>query len=148
MWAALLVAIDQLTAAWARRVLSPSSAKPVWGRQLQFQLLYNRGAMLGLGSSRPALITGIGIVIAAGLLYAMIRWTQYRWPLATMAGGGLGNVGSRIVYGRVTDFIRVAGYPGIFNVADVALRVGMVWLVVAVIVYEHQASKMAQLRDS
>lgn len=133
--------IDQVTAAWARRALWVSHARPVLGRQLQFQLLYNRGAMLGLGSAHPALITVVGVVITVGLLYGTVRWAPYRWPLATMAGGGLGNVWSRIVYGQVTDFIRVAEYPGIFNVADVALRFGVVWMVVAMFVHERRASK-------
>ncbi len=96
-------------------------------------LLYNRGAMLGVGSSYPGVVLWVGLFVSVGLLSAVFTLSSYRWPLATMTGGAWGNVISRLIYGRVTDFIQVRGYPGIFNLSDVALRVGIVWLVVALL---------------
>lgn len=130
--------MDQASAVWARHSLIPSHPQPVLGRVLQWQLIYNRGAILGLGSSHPTLITAIGVLITAALIWAILRWPSYRWPLATMTGGGLGNVLSRLMFGRVTDFIRLAWYPGIMDLADVSLRIGTIWLLVALYVREQR----------
>lgn len=128
-----LVAIDQGSAVWARGALSTSHPRPVVGNIIMFHLLFNRGAMLGLGARYPAIVLGVGLLMTVGLLIAVFRVPSHRWPLATMAGGALGNVISRLIYGRVTDFVQLRGYPGIFNLSDVALRVGVVWLVVVLL---------------
>ncbi len=133
LWIAFLVAIDQGSEVWARRTLLMGHPRPVVGSILMVHLLFNQGAMLGLGSRYPAIVLWVGLVMTTGLLIAVFRVPSYRWPLATMAGGALGNVISRLIYGRVTDFIQLRGYPGIFNLSDVALRAGVVWLIVVLL---------------
>lgn len=129
----LVVAVDQSTGYWARQSLSLGQEVPVLGQRVAWQLLYNKGAMLGMGAGSPRVVDVLAAVVTVLLITAMVRWRFMRGPLALMAGGGLGNLLSRLVFGKVTDFIRVAGYPGIFNVADVALRVGVLWFIVAMI---------------
>ncbi len=50
-------------------------------------------------------------------------------------GGGIGNLIDRIMRdGRVTDFIYLEAGPlhtGIFNVADMAITIGVMWLLVS-----------------
>lgn len=131
-WIAFIVVLDQATAWWARETLSSLAPIHIVGTFFTFVLLYNRGAMLGLGAGIPVVITIVGMAVTGGLVYFAYRApARFQGPLATMAGGGLGNVLSRLVWHRVTDFMHFAFYPGVFNVSDVAIRVGMVWGLIA-----------------
>lgn len=121
--------LDLLTAYWARHSLVLGRTSPVLGRWVGLHLLYNTGAMLGMGARVPWLVTAIGVVGVGWLTIWAWRSPTLSRPLALMAGGALGNVLSRLIWHRVTDFITVAVYPGVFNVADVSLRVGVVWLI-------------------
>ncbi len=124
-----IAALDLWTADVASETLPLGTPRRLLGHLVRLQLIENRGAMLGLGSTHPVAITALGIFGTVVLALASWRWPRYGSPLALMAGGALGNVMSRLLFGYVVDFIRVVGYPGIFNLADVALRVGVVWLI-------------------
>lgn len=56
-------------------------------------------------------------------------WRAQRSPerigFSLALGGGLGNLIDRLTRGAVTDWIHVAGYPATFNLADIAVRVGL-----------------------
>ena len=75
----------------------------------------------------------IGAVAVAGVVVYLARrreppaWTAM--ALGLLVGGALGNLVDRLRLGYVTDFIR-RGDGGAFNVADVAIFVGVVLLVV------------------
>jgi len=45
-----------------------------------------------------------------------------------IVGGAIGNIIDRIRYGYVVDFVHVSWFPGIFNVADSAITVGVLML--------------------
>lgn len=102
-----------------------------WYRSQQMGLtIVNHGVAFGLGAGVP-LMAEIGVAVALvvlGLLYW--RWHRVRYPLAMMLGGAIANAISRILFGGVVDYWHVAPYPYVFNSADVAIRVGMVWLLV------------------
>jgi len=92
------------------------------------------GAGVGGAQLVLALIAAIAL-IALGIAAARTRPDQYLRlaALALVGGGALGNLVDRIRQGAVTDFIRWrAGshvWP-IFNVADAALLVGVVLLLI------------------
>jgi signal peptidase II len=77
---------------------------------------------------------GIWIVVAAlGFLLIFVYSQHFRqtgWLAALavglQAGGALGNLFDRLVLGHVTDWIYV-GSPIVFNLADVALVLGMIF---------------------
>jgi signal peptidase II len=48
--------------------------------------------------------------------------------VALVVGGALGNLVDRVVRGYVVDFIHVHGWP-VFNVADIAVAVGVGFIV-------------------
>jgi signal peptidase II len=111
---------------------------------LRFELVYNHGAFLGIGSNLPA---ALRMLILGGLvplgLFATIVWLlrggavsrAQLTAIALIVGGGLGNWIDRLVHqGRVTDFVSFGFGPlrtGIFNVADVAVVGGMALLLIA-----------------
>lgn len=71
----------------------------------------------------------VGIAFAVSILRAARDgWT--RMAAALVIAGALGNLGDRLLTGAVTDFIFVHFFPYVFNVADAAITVGAVILVV------------------
>ena len=105
-------------------------------------LLYteNRGAFLSLGSNFPESVrTAVfDIVVAVGLAVAMVVLLRGKLQhgddiaVAAIIGGGIGNLIDRLRFGgRVTDFLYLAAGPlhtGIFNVGDMAITFGVIWL--------------------
>ena len=84
-------------------------------------------------------LVGIGLCVAAWVLFAgrlQTRWDEV--ALSLIVAGGIGNLIDRIRnHGRVTDFIYLAAGPlhtGVFNVADMAITCGVVWLMLSWIV--------------
>ena len=103
-------------------------------------LVYNKGAAFSFlatadGWQTPLLI-GIS-VIAIGIVTTMLwRNPSQRlldWGLALILGGAVGNLIDRAAYGKVVDFLLFHAYgwsyPA-FNVADSAITVGAVILIV------------------
>jgi signal peptidase II len=88
------------------------------------------GLFRGLGNVFFIVVSFAAIVVVAALL---VKNGADRLGLALILGGAGGNVADRIAYGYVTDFLDLFigrhHWPA-FNVADSALTVGMVLLVV------------------
>jgi signal peptidase II len=112
-------------------------AQPVIAGYWEWELAMNDGAAFSNFRGKQVVLS----VIAFGalvLLGAMVLRTKpqeglKRTALALIAGGALGNLVDRVLEGAVVDFVRWRfgehRWP-IFNVADVALVVGVVLLLV------------------
>lgn len=102
-----------------------------------FDLTYveNRGVSFGLfagGMTSRVLFSGLAIIVAVYVLH----WSgtlQRRWAAlggGFIVGGAIGNAIDRIAYGYVVDFLDFSGayFPWVFNVADMAINVGVALL--------------------
>lgn len=73
----------------------------------------------------------VGVLEALGVL-AVCWWlwtaanTGQRLCAAIVLGGAASNLLDRLQHGAVTDWIRVAPYPPYFNLADLAIRGGLI----------------------
>lgn len=135
----LLIAADQASKSLVRATLAGHMPHPYGFITLIYTT--NPGAFLSIGSSLPpnvraALFSGV-VTLALGIAaIALVRGSvQSRGDeiaLAAIIGGGAGNLIDRIRFGgRVTDFIYMSAGPlhtGIFNIADVAITCGILWL--------------------
>ena len=131
---------DQATKYWARQTLTYHDEIPVIGRYFVLIRTENSGAFLSLGDSAPYYIriTFLTIlpclVLVLGLYYLMRSKENARlmaFGIALALGGGMGNLYDRIVHGSVTDFMYMDftfARTGIFNVADVAIMIGMAFI--------------------
>jgi signal peptidase II len=138
------VGCDQTTKSLAREHLQGHPAMSFLGDTLRLQYAENVGAFLSLGASLPhrwgtAVFTIGGVVfVLAALAYALVA-SRAGWlraaALALICGGGIGNVVDRLRFdGHVTDFLNMGVgsiRTGIFNLADVALMVGIALFFVA-----------------
>ena len=104
-------------------------------------LLHNTGAAFSMLAGQPGWQRWFFIVLALGVAGMIVTWlvrlpaTSTRWMaagLALVAGGAVGNVWDRLAQGYVVDFLQFhwAGwfFPA-FNVADTAITVGAVMLI-------------------
>ena len=121
---------------------------------LNFKLTYNTVAAFSfLGEYSWAitffviltLITIIGILIF--MVYSFVKKKPMsKWlavALALVVGGALGNLIDRVWLGKVRDFIFVFYntdiFPAIFNVADIALVVGVIMICVYLLFLDKDA---------
>jgi signal peptidase II len=137
--AAAIIVADQL-AKWA--VLghfAPGEGRAVTGF-FNLVLVFNRGAAFSFlaqaGGWQAPLFIGFALLAAAVVSWLIVRDAQktlFCFGLALILGGALGNVIDRLRFGHVVDFLDFhalgAHWPA-FNVADSAITVGAVVLVI------------------
>ena len=100
-----------------------------------YVLVWNTGISYGLFSALPPIILVILMSIAVlGLAYWWATSTSpwVRWGIALTLGGGMGNIIDRLLHGAVADFFSFHAYGFywyIFNLADVAIALGLIALI-------------------
>lgn len=138
--AGLIVILDQLSK-WVVlhhiRLGETIYVAPFWN----WVLTFNPGAAFSFLADQPGwqrwLFTVLALVVSAWIALELRRHPEQKLlslALALVMGGALGNVIDRIRFGAVVDFIQwhAAGYywPA-FNVADSAITVGAILLVIS-----------------
>ena len=137
----LVIALDQATKAIVLHVFTPYVPHPVIPGFFDWTLAFNSGAAFSFLAEHPQWSRWLFSIIAIAVSAVLVRWlaqTPRRdWrtalPLALVIGGALGNLIDRLRVGQVTDFIQVfiGAWPfPAFNVADSAISVGAVLLVI------------------
>jgi signal peptidase II len=129
--AALVVAADQVTKSLALSALADGPIHLFW--TLRLALTYNSGLAFSIGPDLTPWITFAAVVLVGVLLVVARRVTTTPTAIALglVLGGALGNLADRIVRGHggaVVDFIDLQWWP-VFNVADMAISIGAVLLV-------------------
>ena len=114
---------------------------------LSLHLVYNNGVAFGLFNGVPYLIETITGIIILASLYALPRIPKnYVTPMAVIIGGAAGNFIDRIIYEQgVVDFIAVRFFS-VFNVADIAISVGVVWIII-IMYLEEKAEKTKKTKN-
>lgn len=137
------VGCDQATKNLARQSLANSEPVTFLNSMFRLQYAENSGAFLSLGAGSPENIRFwlftliVGLILAGLLVYLLTSKNNSKAriiPLSLVLGGGIGNLIDRIFNeGRVIDFINIgigSLRSGVFNVADIAISCGVVWLCV------------------
>jgi signal peptidase II len=127
----LVVALDQITKAWAVSALADKDIEGPWGSSLR--LVYNTGSAFSFGSGFGPVFGVIALGVAVWL-FRFVREVEDFWlivGLGMIQGGAVGNVldrlfrdGDGFMRGAVVDFIEAADWWPVFNVADIAIVVG------------------------
>ena len=104
-----------------------------------FRMAWNTGVNFGIlsGLDMRWVLIAIAVVISGLVIFWASRDKGNRWghvAAGLLAGGALGNVVDRVLYGAVADFLNMSccGFqnPYSFNVADIAVFLGAVGMVV------------------
>jgi len=135
--ALLVLVLDQASKVWARGGLTPGRKVTVIPGWLSFQLASNSGATLGLGSGHNELFAALALIVVVAIgvlaLRGNIGGVFGILALGAIAGGAIGNLVDRVRLGSVTDFVEVRYWPTDFNLADAAIRLGVVLFLLALL---------------
>ena len=106
---------------------------------VNLRMAWNRGVNFGLfsGLDMRWVLIGLAVAITALVLCWVHRDGGSRWTFLSagfLVGGAMGNVIDRLLYGAVADFLNMSccgiENPYAFNVADIAIFIGAVGLVI------------------
>ena len=98
--------------------------------------MLNSGAAFGVAQNGTPLFLVASVVVAAGLVFYLVRNPVGAWTgalLGLIMGGTTGNGYDRLFHGTVTDFVALHWWP-VFNAADSAISVGVALLLVGYLV--------------
>ena len=127
--AVLVLALDAISKALVVANLTPGQPVHVIGTLLQWDLLRNSGAAFSLGTGYTVVFTVLAIGVIAYVIRTArkLRSTAYAIAFGLLLGGASGNLADRLLRapgvfrGNVVDWIDVAHYDGVFNLADSAI---------------------------
>lgn len=146
---ATVVLLDQLSKVWVDRSFSLASRgipageaggpTEVVGDWLRIAKTYNDGAIFGILDTSAMLMAVLSVAVIAGITWYEWRHAAGLGPLVTvglglLAGGAVGNLIDRVLYGHVIDFVDMGigdrrWYA--WNVADAAVSLGILALFAA-----------------
>jgi len=152
LWLSLIVIVlDQITKVWVSASLVLNEVVTVLPF-FDLRLLHNPGAAWSIlataGGWQRWFLAGLAIIVSGIIIIWLSRLkSQQRWlacALALILGGAIGNVIDRIVYGYVVDFIDIYyqqwHWPA-FNIADSAISVGAVMLLIDALWMQEEKGK-------
>lgn len=135
------VGCDQATKNLARHCLANSEPVTFLNEMFRLQYAENPGAFLSLGAASPENIRFwvftliVGLFLAGMLIFLLASKNNSKAQIISLSlvlGGGIGNLIDRIFNdGHVIDFMNIgigSFRSGVFNIADVAISCGVVWL--------------------
>lgn len=129
-----MVGVDRITKAVVERRYGVGyGPRPIIDNVLFLTVTRNRGAAFGLFQDFTLGFLVVSVVVLLGILLYYGRVPAADWParlgLALVFGGAISNAYDRGLRGSVIDFIELPHWP-VFNVADSAISVGVVLLLV------------------
>ncbi len=139
--AILSLLADQLSKIWIRARLPEGESIDFLTGVMHLEHVQNRGAAWGVLSGQKWLLILFTLVVIGVILHSA-REVAQRSALAALGfglilGGAVGNLTDRILFGHVTDFFdldtpfsALQTFP-VFNVADSALTVGVVLMLIS-----------------
>jgi signal peptidase II len=140
----IIVGVDQGTKWYASEYLPKFEMTSYWSDLLRIGYAENTGAFLGLGSGMSdsarflIFVCAVGVILSALLIYILRTKTQTAYGLISLTlifSGGISNFYDRASNnGAVIDFLNVgigSLRTGIFNVADMAIMLGVFLLLFA-----------------
>lgn len=131
----IIILADQITKYWALESLNFGEPVKVLGEALQWVLALNPGAAFSFLSEATWLFTIISSLVVILIAVSLIKVQSTVWGIVAglVLGGAIGNLIDRFfrepgfAIGHVVDFIYTPWMmPAIYNVADMAVVVGMI----------------------
>jgi len=137
--ASLVVIVDQWTKNLVRTNLEISETWVPWDWLAPYARIVhwrNTGAAFGLGQDLSIVFALLAFVVVGAIIFYFPQVDRSSWlirlALSMQMGGALGNLLDRLMHDmHVTDFVSVGRFA-VWNVADAAISVGTVILILGV----------------
>ena len=146
-----ILILDQLSKYLILNAYSLGISVPVIHNVFHVTLLRNSGGAFGIMQSIPGMLLFVSIAAAVLIILMLKSKTPISElvgiALALQLGGALGNLIDRIRLGYVVDFIDLMVWP-IFNVADIAITVGVLILAYHLIFRSHVDNPSQKKQDA
>ena len=128
--------LDIFSKALIRKFMPVNFSIPLLGSTLGLTHITNTGIAFGMAKGNNAVlaVVSISILILLMIFFGQAEKKGELLPLALIMAGAAGNIGDRIIFGRVCDFIELnlGFWPfnpwPIFNIADSLVTIGGVML--------------------
>lgn len=137
--ALFVVVLDQITKWLIVRHMEIGESIPIVPNLFHITSHRNRGAAWGILEGQMWLFYIITVIVVAGIIYYMQTQVKgkpfFQISLAFILGGAIGNFIDRLFRKEVVDFLDtyIFGYDfPIFNIADSALTIGVVLLMIQI----------------
>ena len=132
----MTIGCDRVTKSLAETNLAGSSRQSYLADTVRLEYTKNAGGFLGLGADWPEPVRTALFTVGTGTILLVMLVVLFRSPLSVPAllgaglfvAGGTSNLIDRVLHGSVIDFMNVGigtVRTGIFNVADMALMLGL-----------------------
>jgi signal peptidase II len=142
---------DQLSKAWIRSWLPLNTGHEIIPGWLKFSHVLNEGAAWGMLAGQRWFLVAVTLIVMVVVSQMAREFAPHsrsaRFGLGLILGGAVGNLIDRITAGAVTDFVDmqtsiefIRTFP-IFNVADSALTVGVILLILDVLLTRRLVTK-------
>lgn len=156
----LVFVLDQLTKYITKTSMSLGQSFPVLGDFFRITYVQNPGMAFGVRIENNFLFLGFSLLAMALVLYYLYRLRNDGWvlqaALSLITAGAIGNIFDRLLHGSVVDFLDFEffdislpafkflfiHFPGysmtrwpVFNIADSAVTVGMIFIFAYLIFY-------------
>ena len=135
--AVLTIVLDQLSKWWVLYVFDlPAKGSVQVGGPFSLTMVWNKGVSFGLLRAEQDLTRWALVVFSLVVAAFLAVWARkIEKPLLAIAvglvmGGAVGNAIDRARFGAVADFLdfKALYFPWVFNVADSAMTVGVILL--------------------
>jgi signal peptidase II len=149
-----VLVVDQLSKFWVLNVLHLEESRPITVLPVfQLHLVWNQGVSFGLFRADSDVMRWVLVAFSVAVVLLLIWWAARqtrRLPtiaLGLIIGGAIGNnFVDRVRFGAVVDFLDFGGlhFPWVFNVADSAISIGVVLLLLDSLLHRDAAPKAEQ----
>ena len=148
--AAIALLLDQLSKILVRARLPEGASSDFIPGWIHFEHVHNHGAAWGVLSGQKWLLIGftlaVMVLVALSAREVVARGKVAATGFGLILGGALGNLVDRVAFGYVTDFLDLdtpvaylQTFP-VFNIADSALTVGVVLMLLSLVFAKRGAS--------
>src|SRR5690625_2139291 len=146
--AIIVIAVDQFTKMLVIKHMEIFEQIPIIENFFSLTSHRNSGAAWGMFAGQMTFFYIVTAIVVIGIIFYMEKYARNDKLLAIslsfILGGALGNFIDRLFYQEVVDFLdfTIFGYDyPIFNVADSALVVGVILIIIATFIDEKKKEK-------
>ncbi|GAA0371836.1 signal peptidase II [Bacillus horti] len=154
--AAVIVVVDQISKWMIVQLMELRDSIPIIEGIFHITSHRNVGAAFGILENQRLFFIAVTSIVAIGIIYYLYKQRHSKallvWALAIMLGGVIGNFIDRLLTGQVVDFFDVNIVLGsffynfpIFNIADIAICVGVGLIILDLVLSSIRESKAKKL---